>query len=629
MIKHVITVSMAILFLSCASSNNKNRKVSSEKSVGYYTSSLLDITAHEGELTLFGIKWNDLLNQELYPAEVFKNPRESLVIKKLPTPEQVYNNYEDLVKLIERNLTFRAKAVSFLDDLNKHRIIKKREMAVCVKKSTSRKEKKACKDKKIVMSPAQTTALTNGAKEFLLLRYLNTYVTKLYMSKAKVILETQIRHLGEVNLNDRELVEVFISLAAALTLYDNYVLMVEQFERDFEINRIFKAGIDTLGIPSDVIERISKNSRKIKYRVDINRVVEWLERENFQLKPNEYNELDKAYNYLLTYINSTAGYKIFKRSYLVNMWEVIYRRVWQGVVIAGIQRAVGAERNVANELSEAFGNTVGLIESRKGYMYLGHNGKVSKKIKKVGFRKVSLQKRKDYHLKIREMLKPGDVLLEKTPFRLTDKFIPGHWGHVAVWTGTITDLKEAKLWDLVQDTREWLSLRKDQKAYIMESLKDNPEDPIKDRAILEALRPGVQLNDLYHFLNVDDVAILRPKLEGKTDLERRSEMAEIIANGFTHVLKDYDFNFDVRDTNKIVCSELAWHTYTNCHFKTQVIASRASINPDDVADAVFGDVNGKSCFSTSYIVHDGEEVDPKEYNLDEALKSLNLKSSLN
>ena len=29
----------------------------------------------------------------------------------------------------------------------------------------------------------------------------------------------------------------------------------------------------------------------------------------------------------------------------------------------------------------------------------------------------------------------GDILLEKTPFRLTDKLIPGYWGHAAVWIG--------------------------------------------------------------------------------------------------------------------------------------------------------------------------------------------------
>ena len=35
-----------------------------------------------------------------------------------------------------------------------------------------------------------------------------------------------------------------------------------------------------------------------------------------------------------------------------------------------------------------------------------------------------------------------DLLLEKTPFRLTDKTIPGFWGHVGLWIGDQQDLEE-------------------------------------------------------------------------------------------------------------------------------------------------------------------------------------------
>jgi len=588
--------------------------------------SLLGVSKAEGELTLFGIKWNDMLNQKMYPADVLSNPLETLVISQSPSPEQVERNYEDLIKLIERNLTFRAKAVSFLDEVKKQRRIKKAKIKKCIKDNP--KNKKECKDQKTVMSPDQTTRLTNGAKEFLLLRYLNTYVTKLYMSKAEVILNTQIRHLKNLDLTDREMVEIFISLSAALTLYDNYVLMVNQFESDIEMSRIFKDGIETLGIPANVVHTISRSSRKFGFRLEINRMVKWIKRKKFQIKAHETTELDKPYNYLLTYINSTAAFKIFNKSFVTNTFNNLVKRVSNGVYTQLLLNFIGYERSLANKLSAAFGNTVGLYEARKGYMYVGKKGKFNKALKRTDFNIVSKQKRKDYHLKMREMLEPGDVLLEKTPFRLTDKFIPGHWGHVAVWTGTITDLKERGIWDFITQTTEWRSLREDQREYIMESLKDHPEDPVQDRGVLEALRPGVQLNDLYHFLNVDDVAILKPKLQTTKPEFKKAELAGIIAKSFTHVLKDYDFNFDVRDTNKIVCSELAWHTYTDCHFKTQLILSRASINPDDVADAVFGDVNGRECFSVDYIVHDGEEVDPSEHNLRDALESLNKNSTL-
>ena len=44
-------------------------------------------------------------------------------------------------------------------------------------------------------------------------------------------------------------------------------------------------------------------------------------------------------------------------------------------------------------------------------------------------------------------LRPLDLLLEKTPFRLTDAFIPGHFGHVAIWLGTEAELRELGLWE--------------------------------------------------------------------------------------------------------------------------------------------------------------------------------------
>ena len=39
-------------------------------------------------------------------------------------------------------------------------------------------------------------------------------------------------------------------------------------------------------------------------------------------------------------------------------------------------------------------------------------------------------------------IQPLDILLEKTPFRLTDKLIPGYWSHAAVYVGNEEQLKE-------------------------------------------------------------------------------------------------------------------------------------------------------------------------------------------
>ena len=69
---------------------------------------------------------------------------------------------------------------------------------------------------------------------------------------------------------------------------------------------------------------------------------------------------------------------------------------------------------------------IGLVEARKGMMTALEDSQRSN---------------------LADRLKPLDVLLEKTPFRLTDKTIPGFWGHVGLWIGDQQDLEELGIWN--------------------------------------------------------------------------------------------------------------------------------------------------------------------------------------
>ncbi|NOR56940.1 MAG: hypothetical protein GQ474_00275 [Sulfurimonas sp.] len=149
--------------------------------------------------------------------------------------------------------------------------------------------------------------------------------------------------------------------------------------------------------------------------------------------------------------------------------------------------------------------------------------------------------------------------MEKTPFRLTDKFIPGYWGHAAIWIGTKEELQELGLWE-------------------------NPviipyhEEIEKGNFIIEALRAGVVLSSLEHFLNVDDMAILREKDE------QNSINKATILRAFAQLGKKYDFNFDVETTDKIVCSELVYTSYTHIKWPTSKALGRYTISPDNIAE---------------------------------------------
>lgn len=155
-------------------------------------------------------------------------------------------------------------------------------------------------------------------------------------------------------------------------------------------------------------------------------------------------------------------------------------------------------------------------------------------------------------------LQPGDILIEKTPFTLTDKSIPGHFGHAAIYIGTADQLREMNALDL---------------PIVQKNLAKINEG----RGVVEALRNGVQLNKLQDFMNVDDVAILRPK---NLTLADRLEAVELALGNLG---KKYDFNFDVNTTDTIVCSELVYIAYPQVDFVTKNVLGSFAITPDDIA----------------------------------------------
>ncbi|MFA6235894.1 MAG: YiiX/YebB-like N1pC/P60 family cysteine hydrolase [Bacteriovorax sp.] len=203
---------------------------------------------------------------------------------------------------------------------------------------------------------------------------------------------------------------------------------------------------------------------------------------------------------------------------------------------------LGIFDNVIGKLSQFFGNIAGSIQWRKGYLY---NNKIALEIAK-------------------ENIRPMDILIEKSPFVLTDKFIPGHYGHVAVYLGTKEQLLELDMWN-------------------HPDIIPYHEDIEKGRVILEAVRPGVRLNSLEEFLNIDELTVMR-----KTDgLDNPELLIEEITRGMAQIGKAYDFNFDISTLDKIVCSELIYITFGNVRWPTNYRLGRATITPDDVAEVLF------------------------------------------
>lgn len=199
----------------------------------------------------------------------------------------------------------------------------------------------------------------------------------------------------------------------------------------------------------------------------------------------------------------------------------------------------------------------------------------------VRWRAGKLKNDREFISMLSEVLRPGDILLEKTPFALTDKTIPGHFGHAAIYIGTTDQLRDIGALDLplVQERLEQIG---------------------SGHVVLEALRGGVVLNTLEHFMNIDDIAVLRP-YRLTLDAQRGS-----IGLALSNVGKRYDFNFDVNTTETIVCSELVYAAYPQIDFITRQVFTSFTISPDDVAKLAAG--NASAPLELMFFAHDGKLV---------------------
>ena len=197
---------------------------------------------------------------------------------------------------------------------------------------------------------------------------------------------------------------------------------------------------------------------------------------------------------------------------------------------------------VTNAVSGVFGNLIGKVRWRHGHLY--QDEVAIKRINKV--------------------LKPLDIILEKTPFALTDSFIPGHFGHAAIYLGTEEQLKENGLWDT-------------------DTIRPYQNDISNGKVIIEAVRPGVRLTTLEHFMEIDDILIMRTNI----DPSNTKAALNVYQRSFDQLGKEYDFNFDVETTDKIVCSELIFFAFGKINWPTEYILGRPTISPDNVVELIY------------------------------------------
>jgi len=341
------------------------------------------------------------------------------------------------------------------------------------------------------------------------------------------------------------------SLSATLTLYDTFLTNISVLNEHDRIRTFLNQSDIGYGIQSDQLTAINDAALSISNLLFVREQIAFYKK---MIPTVDEHNRDDEFKYLQLSIEQSPAFGVMQS----DEYEKVQERV--GVVQANEISDNFSElnRRAVNGVSEFFGNLVGLVEERKGKLY------ADKKVEQI----------------VLEELKAGDILLEKTPFRLTDKMIPGHWGHAAIWIGTEQELKQLGIWD----------------HYIVKKYHKQIQG---GHGVVEALRDGVTMSTIAHFLNIDDLGIIRePKLSEK-------EVSYVIIRTLRQVGKAYDFNYDVETTDKIVCSQLVYLAYTDISWPTDKIVGRYTISPDNIAFKAIN--NGPLSLEMFY--HDGELVE--------------------
>lgn len=173
-------------------------------------------------------------------------------------------------------------------------------------------------------------------------------------------------------------------------------------------------------------------------------------------------------------------------------------------------------------------------------------------------------------------LRPGDILLQRREWHLTNLGIPGFWTHAALYLGTPRALDDFFA-GLAGGPRASERLAREHPAVAREL--GRPAEDGHPRAVLEALRAGVVLTSLEQSATADSLAVLRPRVP-------RADLLEALLEACAHHGKPYDFNFDFTTDGELVCSELVMKAFARVdglHLEPREVNGRLVLPPNAIA----------------------------------------------
>ncbi|MGE0786325.1 MAG: YiiX/YebB-like N1pC/P60 family cysteine hydrolase [Sandaracinaceae bacterium] len=186
-------------------------------------------------------------------------------------------------------------------------------------------------------------------------------------------------------------------------------------------------------------------------------------------------------------------------------------------------------------------------------------------------------------------LEPGDILLMRREWHLSNLGIPGYWTHVALFLGTLDalDARFAALPELEGETPSARLARLYPDAHRAMATKD-ASGHAPD--VVEAVTAGVRVAAFRESAICDSLAALRP---ARLSLSERWRAVE---DALAHYGKPYDFNFDFATDNGIVCSELVFKAFERCdglRLAPSTVSGRLLLSPNAFCEKLDAEWDGE------------------------------------
>lgn len=162
-------------------------------------------------------------------------------------------------------------------------------------------------------------------------------------------------------------------------------------------------------------------------------------------------------------------------------------------------------------------------------------------------------------MRMRSLLKPGDIFLNHSDYYISNIGIPGFWTHAGLYVGDQNERNA--FFEKDKASLKWVKSQGESSGDFEKLLRKNfktsyhPQVDKPDHYnIIESVSEGVIISSFKQGAQKDGIVILRPLLEKK-------EIAAAIYKAFGEVSKPYDYNFDFSTDHLIACTELVYKVY--------------------------------------------------------------------